>query len=78
MATFSKQTQYEYCGINISVYIEVIALYHFSALQNSSMLSEPSNLSLHALFHSFLPNNIKYYSTTISPHRKYIIAFLNI
>ena len=46
-----KKSEY-YC-INRSVSIEGVLVDNFSALNRSSLLSQPGNLSLHALFHSF-------------------------
>ena len=59
VSSFANQIQSEYYGGNISVSIEGIALEHFSAAPqadiNSSTLSRPR----HAVFHSFLSDDIK-------------------
>ena len=76
VARFANQIQSEYYGGNISVSIEGIALEHFSAAPqadiNSSTLSRPR----HALFHSFLSDDIKQYAATTTAHSKRLISLL--
>ena len=58
------------------MYIEGIALEHFSAAPqadiNSSTLSRPR----HAVFHSFLSDDSKQYSATITARIKRLISFI--
>ena len=76
VASFANQIQSEYYVGNIYVSIEGITLEHFSAATqadiNSSTLSRP----WHAVFHSFLSNDIKQYSVTTTAHSKRLISFL--
>ena len=72
MTSFSNQIQSEYYGRNRSISIEVITLETFSAPQQTIPLSEPGNLSLHYMFHSFLSDDSKKYAA----HSKHIVEFL--
>ena len=70
VASFANQIKSEYYGGNRSVSIEGIALEHFSASPqadiNSSTLSRPR----HAVFHSFLSDDIKQDAATNTAHSK--------
>ena len=76
VAIFAYQIKSEYYGGYRSVSIEDIALEHFSAAPkadiNSSTLSRPR----HAVFHSFLSDDIKQDSATITAHNKRLISLL--
>ena len=76
VASFDNKIKSEYCGGNISVSIEGIALEHFSAAPqadiNSSTLSRPRQ----AVFHSFLSDDSKQDAATTTAHRKILISLL--
>ena len=76
VVSFSNQIQSEYYGVNISVYIEGIALEHFSTAPqadiNSSTLSHPR----HAVFHSFLSEDSKQDAATTTAHSKRLISLI--
>ena len=76
VASFLHQTQYDYYGGNISVSIEDIALDLFSANKQSLPLSAPPSHTCHAVFHSFLYDDIKQHSTTTAAKIKLIIELL--
>ena len=54
VASFSQQIKSEYYGGNISVYIEGIALEHFSTAPQSDINSSSLTCPRRAVFHSFL------------------------
>ena len=76
VASFDNQIQSEYYGGNRSVYIEGIALEHFSTAPhtdiNSSTLSRPR----HAVFHSFLSDDSKEDAANATAHYKRFISLL--
>ena len=53
LESFANQIQSEYYGGNISVYIEGIALEHFSAAPQADINSSSFSRPRHAVFHSF-------------------------
>ena len=53
VASFSNQIQSEYCGGNISVSIEGIALEHFSAVTQTNLNSTTPSRQRHAVFQYF-------------------------
>ena len=56
--------------------IEGIALDHFSAKTHPETASVPESCTYNAMFHSFLYDKRKTYSTTTAAHSKHIIGFL--
>ena len=61
VASFAHQIQSEYYGGNRSVYIEGIALEHFSVLPQTEINSSTKPCPLHSVFHYFcrmISNNI--------------------
>ena len=53
VASFEHNIKSEYNGVNTSVYIEVIALEHFSALPKTGINASTKSRPRHAVFHSF-------------------------
>ena len=78
VASFDNQIQSEYYGGNISVSIEGIELEHFSAAQHEDINSTTPSHQLHAVFHSFLPDNSKKDAATTTTHSKRLISLLKI
>ena len=76
VASFANQIKYEYYGGNISVSIEGIALEHSIAAQQADINSYTLSLPRHAVFHSFLSDNIKQDAATNTAHSKRLISFL--
>ena len=58
------------------MFIEGIALDRFSATTHTETVSVPESRTCHAMFHSFLYDGRKIYSTTTAAHSKNIIGFL--
>ena len=56
--------------------IEFIALDHFSALPQAYINSSTLSRQRHAVFHSFLSDNIKKYAATNTAHSKLLISLL--
>ena len=76
VVNFAHQIQSEYCGVNRSVSIEGIALENFSVLPKSDINSTKSSRQCHAIFRSFLSDNIKQDDVTTTAHIKRLIAVL--
>ena len=76
VASFSDQIQSGYSGGNQSVYIEGIALEHFSAPTQTETSTTPQARTRHAMFHSFLYDYRKQDSDITIAHSKIIITFL--
>ena len=57
------------------MFIEGIALDHFSATTHPETVSVPESRKNNAMFHSFLYDDRKIYSTTTAAHLKHIIGF---
>ena len=76
VASFAHQIQSEYYGGNISVSIEGISLEHFSTLPKSGTNTTKPASQHHAVFHSFLSDDIKQYSETTTAHSKRLISLL--
>ena len=57
--------------------IEGIVLEHFSAAAQEDINSTTSSLQLHALFHYFLPEDIKHDAATTTAHSKRLISLFN-
>ena len=76
IASFANKIQSEYYGGNISVYIEGIALEHFSALPQAYINSTKLSHQRHALFHSFLYDDSKQDVATITAHSNCLIILL--
>ena len=66
VSIFTRQVQCEYCGGNISLYIEGIVLEQFSTFKQLVVLSYSGDLSWHAVFHSFSSDEIKQDAGTTS------------
>ena len=62
--------------INRYVSIKGIALKHFSAAPQTNINSTTPSRQLHAVFHSFLSDDIKQDSATTITHSKRFIQFL--
>ena len=77
VASFSNQIQSEYYGGNRYVSIEGIALENFSSAPQSDIISSSLPCPRHAVFHSFLSDNIKQDAATTSAHSKRLISLLN-
>ena len=73
VVSFPHQIQSEYWGGNRSVSIEGIALEHFSTLPHTEINSSTKECPCHAVFHSFLSDDIKQDSSTTTEHRKRLI-----
>ena len=56
--------------------IEGIALEHFSALPKADINSNTQSRQLHAVFHSFLSDNIKQDTATTTAHSKLFISLI--
>ena len=76
VSIFTHQIQSEYYGENISVYIDVIALEHFSALHKSGINAPTKSRSRHAVFHSFFSDYRKHDSATTTEQSKNLIGLL--
>ena len=61
----------------MSVYIEVIALEHFSAPKHTEISGTTHARTRHAVFNLFMFNDRKQDSTITTSHRKHIIELLN-
>ena len=73
VASFPHQIKSEYYGGNISISIEVIALEHLSALPQTEINSYTKPCPLHEVFHHFLTDYSKKYSSTTTTHSKRLI-----
>ena len=76
VASSSFQIQSEYYGGNRSMYIEGIALEHYSALPQTEINSTTEPCPRHAAFHSFLSYDIKQDAATTTSHRNCLIELL--
>ena len=74
VASFSHQIQSDYYGVNRSLYIDVIALEHFSALPQTEINSSTKSCPRHAMFHFFLSYDSKQDSATTTIHGKRLIG----
>ena len=70
---FDNQIKPEHFGVNISMYIEGIALEIFSAVPKSDIKSSTISRQSHVVFNSFLSDNSKQDATTITAHSKLLI-----
>ena len=73
VARCANQIKSEYYGGNRSVSIEGIALEHFSATPQADINSTTTLGQGHAVFRSFLSNNIKQDAATNTAHSKRLI-----
>ena len=76
VAIFANQIKSEYYGGNRSVSIEGIALEHFSAVPHADINSSTILCQRHAVFQSFLFDDIKQDVTTTTTHSKRLISLL--
>ena len=72
VAIFDQKIQSEYCGGNISVSIEGIALEHFSDLPETGMNPSKKSCPLHAVFRFFLDDSKQDSDTTTSHSKRFI------
>ena len=77
VASFANHIKSEYYGGNRSVYIEGIALVHFSAAPQTDINSYTLSRQRHAVFHSFLSEDSKQDASTTTAHIKKLISLLN-
>ena len=70
-ASFPHQIQSEYYCVNISVYIEGIALENLSALPEIGINSSTQSYPSHSVFHYFLSDGRKKYSAKTTSHIKH-------
>ena len=77
VARFSHKIQSEYYVGNRSVSIEGISLEHFSAFPKADVNSTKQLRQRHAVFHSFLSDDIKQDSATTNARSKSLIALIN-
>ena len=73
VASFAHQIQSEYYGGNRSVYIEGIALEHFSVLPQTEIKTSTKSCPYHALFHSFLSYKSKQDAATTTAHKNTLL-----
>ena len=73
VASFTHQTQSEYSGVNRSVSIEGIALENFSALPQTEIKASTKPYPRHAVFHSFLSDDIKQDAASTTEHSKHLV-----
>ena len=76
VASFANQIQLEYYGGNRYVSIDVISLEHSSAVPQADIISYKLSRQRHAVFHSFLSDDIKHDAATTTAHSKLLIPFL--
>ena len=76
VASFANQIQSKYYGGNRYLYIEGIALEHFSAATQSDINSSSLPCPRRAVFHSFLSDDSKQDAATTTAHRNRLISFL--
>ena len=76
VASFSHQIQSQYYGGNRSVSIEGVALGHFSAFLQTEINLSTKAFQRHAVFRSFLSDDIKQDSATTTAHIKSLIKLL--
>ena len=76
VASFSNQIKSEYYGGNKSVSIEDITLKHFSELPQTEIKSSTETCPQHAVFCSFLSDDIKQDSATTTVHSNRFIELL--
>ena len=76
VASFYHQIQSEYYGGNRSVYIEGIALEHFSALPQIETNSLKKPCPRHAVFYYYFSYESKQYSDTTTSHSKRLIELI--
>ena len=57
--------------------IEGIVLEHFIAVPQADINSSTISRQRHAVFHSFLSDDIKYDAVTTTAHRKILISLIN-
>ena len=77
VSSFAHQIQSEYYGDTISVFIEGIALKHFSASHQPIPLLASDHVSRKAVFHYFLSDYSKQDATNTSEHSKRIIELFH-
>ena len=63
----------KYYGVNISVSIQGIALKHFSALPKTEINSTTPSCQRHAVFQSFLSDDIKHDADNTNAQSKHLI-----
>ena len=76
VSSFPYQIQTEYYGENLSVSIEGIVLESFSALPQTVIKESTKSCLCHAVFHSFLLDDIKQDAATTTAHSKRFIEML--
>ena len=76
VASFANQIKLEYYGGNRSVSIEGIAQEYFIAVPQADINSTTPSRQRHALFHSFLSDDIKQDAATNTAHIKHLISLL--
>ena len=76
VARLTNQIQPEYYSGNISVSIEGIGLEHCSAAPQADIMSSTLSRQRHAVFHSFLPENIKQDDATTTSNRKRFVSLI--
>ena len=76
VVSFPNQIQSKYYGGNISMYIEGIALEHYSALPQTEINSSTKPCPQHEVFHSFLSDESKQDAATTTAHINRLIELL--